>query len=165
MRYFPSHNLKLAAESQKYSGITPYYELNTYLYQRLDIGLSVSPDIWQRFINKVFDVIPDRKHILVIMDDCMSHSKRIDHLNHLTALPKAQIRNGLKISLQRCQLFRQKLTYMGETLMIKDKTLCIVPLRSKVDAMQCLEPPKTPKECKKLWALKNFFVHVSEESS
>ena len=65
------HTLRLSTESQKYCGITPYYGSDTYLYQRLGMGLSVSPAIWQTFINKVLDEIPDRKHFLAIMDDCM----------------------------------------------------------------------------------------------
>ena len=46
------HTLRLSAESQKYHGITPYYESDTYPYQRLGMSLSVSPAIWQTFINK-----------------------------------------------------------------------------------------------------------------
>ena len=74
------------------------------------MGLGVSQTIWQTSINKVLDEIPDRKHLLAIMDDCMIHSKRKDHLNHLIALLKALIRNGLKIPPRKCQLFRQILT-------------------------------------------------------
>ena len=98
--------------------------------------------VWQTFINKILDEITERNHFLDIMDDCMIHSKRKDHLNHLMALLKALIRNILKISAKKCELFRYKLTYMGHTLMIKGKTSYITPLRSRV------EPPKTPKECK-----------------
>ena len=96
------HTLRLSTESQKYCGITPYCGSDTYLYQRLGMGLSVSPAIWQTFINKVLDEIPNRKHFLAIMDDCMIHSKRKDHLIHLIALLKALIRNGLKISPRKC---------------------------------------------------------------
>ena len=109
------HTLRLSAESQKYCGITPYYESDRYLYQRLGMGLSVSPAIRQTFINKVLDEIPDRKHFLVIMDVCMIRSKRKDHLTRLIALLKALIRNGLKISPRKCQLIQQKLTYIGQT--------------------------------------------------
>ena len=99
------HTLRLSTESQKYCGITPYYGSYTYLYQRFGMGLSVSPAIWQTFINKVLDEIPNRKHFLAIMDDCMIQSKRKDHLIYLIALLKALIRNGLKISPRKCQLF------------------------------------------------------------
>ena len=87
------------------------------------------------------------------MDDCIIHSKSKDHITHLIALLKALIRNGLKISPRKCQLFQQILTYMGQTLLIKENTPCITPLRSMVDAIQRLEPPKTPKECKKFRGL------------
>ena len=62
------HTLRMSAESQKYCCITPYYGSDTYLYQRLGMGLSVLPAIWQTFINKILE-IPDRKHFLAIMDD------------------------------------------------------------------------------------------------
>ena len=88
----------------------------------------------------------------------MIHFKRKDHLTHLIALLKALIRNRLKISPRKCQLFRQKLTYMGQTLLIKDNTPCITPLRSRVGAIQRLEPPKTPKECKKFCGLINYLA-------
>ena len=76
-------------------------------------------------------------------------------------------------------LFQQKLAYMGQTLLIKENTTCSTPLRSRVDPIQRLEPPKTPKECKKFCGLKMYlkdlqkrlipiyklFVHVPEGSS
>ena len=65
---------------------------------------------------------------------------------------KALIRNGLRISLRKCQLFQQKLTYMGQ------KTHpALHLLRSRVDAIQRLEPPKTAKECKKFCGLINYW--------
>ena len=53
------HTLPLSPESKKYCGITPYYGSNTYLCQRLGMGLSVSPAIWQNFIHSVLLEIPN----------------------------------------------------------------------------------------------------------
>ena len=47
---------------------------------------------------------------------------------------------------------------MGQTLLIKDKRPCITPLRARVDAIQRLGSPKTPKECKKFYGLINSFT-------
>ena len=64
------HTLRLSERSKKFCGITPYYGADSYLYQRLGMGLSVSPAIWQNFIQKVLQEIPDhRKNHLAIMDD------------------------------------------------------------------------------------------------
>ena len=97
------HTLRLSSESQKDCNTTKYYASDIYLYQRLDMGLSVSPVSRQTFINKVLDEISDRKRFLSIMDDCMIHSKRKDHLNHLIILLRAYIGNELKIPPRECQ--------------------------------------------------------------
>ena len=76
------HTLPLSSKSKKYCGITPYSGSSTYIYQRLGMGLSVSPAIWQNFIQTVLEEIPNyRKHYLAIMDDIMIHSKHSDHMS------------------------------------------------------------------------------------
>ena len=52
------HTLSLSKRSQNFFGINPYYGSDSYLYQTLDMGLSVSPDIWQNFIQRVLQEIP-----------------------------------------------------------------------------------------------------------
>ena len=80
------HTLRLSPNSQQYCGITPYYGSDTYLYQRLPMGLKVSPAIWQAFINKVLGPIPNRQRHIAIMDDCLVHSKFRDHITDLRNL-------------------------------------------------------------------------------
>ena len=53
------HTLRLSKRSKKFCGIIPYYGSDSYLYQRLGMGLSVSPAIWQNFIQRVLQEIPD----------------------------------------------------------------------------------------------------------
>ena len=121
------------------------------------MGLSVSPAVRQNFIQKVLSEIPNhRKHYLVIMDDCLVHSKKNEHLSHLIDLFKALIRNGLKISPKKCQLFRKKLVYMGHTLLIEDNMPKITPLKTRIDAIMKLDPPKIPKNCKQFCGMVNF---------
>ena len=54
------HTLSLVKKSQQYCGITLYSGPSTCIYQRLGMGLSVSPAILQNFINRMLDEIPDR---------------------------------------------------------------------------------------------------------
>ena len=151
------HTLRLSKKSQRYCGITPYYGSDSYLYQRLGMGLSVSPAIWQNFIQKVLSEIPNhRKHHLAIMDDCLVHSKKKDHLHHLIDLFKALIRNGLKMSPRKCKLFKTKLVYMGHQLLIEDKRPKITPMKTRIDAIQKLPAPSSPKGCKQFCGMVNF---------
>ena len=65
------HTLRLAASSKKCCGITPYYGSPTYHYLQIGIGMSVSPQIWQQFVDHVFqdDLIKHKQNFDIIMDD------------------------------------------------------------------------------------------------
>jgi len=150
------HTLRLDGNSQKYCGITPYMGSPTYLYQRLGMGLTVSPAIWQNFINKVLDEIPNRKHHLAIMDDCLIHTKKKDHKNEIVALFRALVKHGLKISPKKCQFFRKKLTYMGHTIMIVEGQASITALKTHCDAIMKLNAPHTVRGVKHIIGMANF---------
>ena len=59
----------------------------------------------------------------------------------LEDLLKAWLKIALKISPKKCQLFGKDLQYMGNTIFIKDRRVCIKPLRSRLKAIQKLKPP------------------------
>ena len=158
------HTLRLS--ERWFCGFTPYYGSDSYLYQRLGMGLSVSPAIWQNFIQKVLQEIPHhRKNHLAIMDDCLVFSimadclvfsKKKAHLKHLTDLFKALFRNGLKISPRKCKLFKQSLVYIGHQVSIIEGVPHITPVKSRVDAIVKLDPPKSPKNCKQFCGMANY---------
>ena len=74
----------------------------------------------------------------------------------LEDLIKAFLKNGLKISPKKCQLFKTELQYMGNIIFIKDKKVCIKPLRNRIKAILKLEPPKTPIGCRSFVGMVNF---------
>ena len=120
------HSLWLSEKSQKYCGILLYFGSASYLYQRMPMGLNVSPPIWQMYINAILNSLQSRKYSEVIMDDLLlfTPSKRA-HMNKLEDLFKALRKNGLKISPKKCQLFKMELQYMGNTIFIKERRVCI----------------------------------------
>ena len=52
------------------------------------------------------------------------------HIVKLEDLLKALRKNGLKIFPKECQLFRMELQYMGNTIFIKDRRVCVKLLHS-----------------------------------
>ena len=60
------HTLRLAKTSQKYCGITPYYGSPTYHYLCMGMGMSINPQIWQQFVDLVFqdDIIKRNKNLM-----------------------------------------------------------------------------------------------------
>ena len=59
------------------------------------------------------------------MDDLLlfTPSKKV-HMAKLEDLLKALLKNELKISAKKCQLFKTELQYMGNVIFIKEKSLC-----------------------------------------
>ena len=91
------------------------------------------------------------------MDDLLlfTPSKR-SHMDTLEDLLKALLKNGLKISPKKCQLFRTNLQYMGNEIFIQNKRVCVQPLRSRLEAMQKLQPPTMVKGCGSFAGMVNF---------
>ena len=150
------HTLRLSENSQRYCGILPYFGSTSYLYQRMPMGLNISPSIWQSYKNTILDCLQSRKYCNAIMDDFLlfTPSKK-SHLDKLENL-KAFLKNGLKISPTKCQLFRTNLHYMGNEISIQNKQVCVQPLRCRLEAIQNLQPLTTVKGCRSFVGMVNF---------
>ena len=144
------HSLRLSENSKRYCGILPYFGSTSYMYQRMPMGLNTSPSIWQSYINTVPECLQRRKYCEAIMDNLLlfTPSKK-SHIAKLEGLLKALLK-------KKCQLFRKELQYLGNTIIIKDKGVCIRPLRSRLEAMQKLQPPTTAKGCRSFTGMVNF---------
>ena len=143
------HSLRVSENSKRYCGILPYFSSPSYLYQRMPMGLNISPSILQSYINAILDCLQNRKYCEGIMDNLLLFTpSKETHMNKLEDLLKALLKNGLKISPKKCQLFKTGLQYMGNEIFIENKKVCVKPLRSRLEAIQKLQPPKTPKGCR-----------------
>ena len=109
------HTLRLAKTSQKYCGITPYYGSPTYHYLCMGMGMSVSPQIWQQFVDLVFqdDIIKRKQNFDVIMDDTFIHSTKEEHMDDLRDPFKVLHKYRLKISPHKCQFFEKENSIYG----------------------------------------------------
>ena len=81
---------------------------------------------------------------------------KMSHITKLEDLLKALLKNVLKIYPKKCQLFRIELKYIGNTIFIKDRRVCIKPLRGRLEAIQKLQPLTTVKGCKSFAGMVNF---------
>ena len=97
----------------------------------MPMGLNISPPIWQSYINAILNCLQSGKYCEAIMDDLLLFTPtKASHFEKLEDLLKALHKNGLKISPKKCQLFKTDLQYMGNTIFIRNKRVCIRPLRS-----------------------------------
>ena len=120
------------------------------------MGLNISLSIWQSYINAILDCLQSRKCCEAIMDDLLLFtSSKESYMNKLEDLPKALLKNGLKISSKKCQLFTN-LQYMGNRIFIQNRKVCVQPLRNRLEAIQRLQSPRTPKGCRCFAGMVNF---------
>ena len=126
----------------------------------MPLGLNISPPIWQSYINAILICLQSRKYYEVIMDDLLLFTPtKSSHFEKLEDLLKALCKNGLKISPKECHLFKTDLQYMGNTIFIRNKRVCVRPLRSQSEAIQKLKPPTTIKGCRSFVGMVNFSVY------
>ena len=90
------------------------------------------------------------------MDDLLlfTPSKQM-HVRKLEDLLRVLLKNGLKISPRKCQLYKTELQYMAKTICILGKRVCVKPLCSILEAIQKLEPPVTVKGCRSFAGMVN----------
>ena len=100
--------------------------------------------------------LEQKNKYIAIMDDLLLHSTKVAHWKLLEQLFQSMCRNGLKLSPKKCQLFRTKLTYMGNEFNINKRTMTITPLRSRTEAINEIPTPRTAKQCKSFCGVVNY---------
>ena len=124
----------------------------------MGLGMSVSPQIWQQFVDLVFqdDLIKRKQNFDVIMDDTFIHSTAEEHMDDLMDLFKVLRKYGLKLSPHKCQFFKKKIVYVGLEFQIQGDKVCYTPLKDKCDAIRKLESPKTLRQTRAFFGMVNF---------
>ena len=151
------HSLRLSESSKKYCGILPYFGSASYLFQRMPMGLNISLSIWQSYINAILNCLQSKKYCEAVMDDLLLFTpSKNSHITKLEDLLKILLKNGLKISPQKCQLFRTNLQYMGNEIVIRDRRVCVKPLQSRLEVIQKVQSPTTVNRCRSFVGMVNF---------
>ena len=76
----------------------------------MGMGMSVSPQIWQQFVDLVFqdDLIKHKQNFDVIMDDTFIHSTAEEQMDDLMDLFKVLRKYGLNLSPQNVRFSRRR---------------------------------------------------------
>ena len=124
------HSLRLTEISKKFYGILPYLEV---------LPTCTKGCLWIEYLisylavlyNAILSCLQSRKYCEAIMDDLLLFTPtKSSHFEKLEDLLKALHKNGLKISPKKCQLFKTDLQYMDNPIFIRNKRVCVRPLRS-----------------------------------
>ena len=150
------HSMKLTEKSKEYCDILPYFGSPIYRYEVLPMGIACAPQIWMDYITLIMAELEQKNKYIAIMDNLLLHSTKSAHWKLLEQLFQSTCKNGLKLSPVKCQLFRTKLTYMGNEFVINKRTMTTTPLRSRTEVISKIPTPKTAKQCKSFCGVVNY---------
>ena len=101
-----------------------YFCILVVILTRIKECLNISHPIWQSYINAILDCLQSRKYCEAIMDDLLLFTRSKEtHKNRLEDLLKALLKNGLKVSPKKCQLFKTSLQYMENEIHRKQESM------------------------------------------
>ena len=138
------------ADKHKTAFITPF---GLFEWERLPFGLSGVPACFQRFMqhlfsDKLFEIL------IIYLDDLLIFSKTFEeHLQHLDYVFNVIKRHGLKLKPSKCQLFREKVPYLGHVISAEG----VATDPEKVDAVRNWPIPNTVKQLQAFLGLAGYY--------
>ena len=95
------NSIGLTEDSNKYCGILPYFGSASCLYQRMPMGLDISPAVWQSYINAILNCLSNRKYCEAIMDDLLllTPTKESHFASDMTCFLLLHITYGMEVML------------------------------------------------------------------
>ena len=114
------HLLRLTENSKKYCGILPYFGSASYLYQRMPMGLNLSPLVWQTYINTILNCLESKRYCEAIVDVLLllTPSKQ-SHMTKLEDFLKALLKSGLKKQDRASYNWNQKIARSVKCIFIQ----------------------------------------------
>lgn len=136
------------SDIEKTAIITP---LGLYEFLVMPPGLKNSGQTFQRFINNIFFDMP---FVIGYLDDLLiSSSSEEEHKKHLRLVFERLRENGLQINVDKCQLGKEKVRFVGQLI----TTSGCQPIPEKVRAVAEYPKPDTVQKLRRFLALVNYY--------
>ena len=123
-----------------------------YKYKRMAMGLSISPDVFQEKMAKLFSDVP---WIKVYLDDLLifSNGSYQDHLRKVDqALTRLKSKN-LAVNALKSYWAVREVDYLGFRLTPEG----VLPQAKKVEAIMGMKPPKNKRELRRFIGMVNYY--------
>ena len=120
-------------------------------FKRCPFGLAQAPAYFQRLVNEVLSGLTFAFRYL---DDILVYSPDMEtHLKHLRSLFIKLREADLKLKEVKCNFLKKHIQYLGHIVSGKG----ITPVPEKLESIQKMPPPKTPKEVKQFLGLIGYY--------
>ena len=116
--------------------------MRSYQFKRCPFGLVQAPAYFQRLVNEVLSGLT---FAFGYLDDILVFSPDMKtHLKNLRSLFEKLRGADLKLKEVKCNFLKKHIQYLGHIISGEG----ITPLPAKLESIQKILPPKTPKEVK-----------------
>ena len=124
-----------------------------YEFNRLFYGISIGPAAFSAFMSKIFRPLILKKNAITYLDDVFMQSQTKDEMfNVLDKYHQILQNENLKAAPDKSHFFLTRVKFLGHN--IERKT--ITPLKSRIDAIQKLQPPTNKKKIQEFLGMLNF---------
>ena len=116
-----------------------------YEFNRLIYGISVGPAAFSAFMSKIFRPLILKKNAITYLDDFFMQSQTKDEMFIVLEQYHRIVQNkNLKAAPDKSHFFLTRVNFLGHN--IEQNT--ITPLKSRIDAIQKLQPPTNKRKSK-----------------
>jgi len=141
----------MVADSSRLLGLQSDSE--SYCMTRLPFGLTTSPFVFQRLMNRLLTGY-QYKFAVSYIDDVLCYSRDWNaHMEHLKIILERIYKSGLRLRAEKCQFALTKLRYLGMVISC-DR---IQPDTEKLSIIKKATPPKSAKMLKSFLGLTGFY--------
>ena len=120
-------------------------------FKRCPFGLAQTPAYFQRLVNEVLSGLT---FAFGYLNDILVFSPDMEtHMEHLRVLLERLQNADLKLKEVKCNFLKRHIQYLGHIVLGEG----ITPLPEKLDSIQKMLPPKTPKEVKQFCGLIGYY--------
>ena len=129
-----------------------------FSYQRLPMGASNAPDVFQAKVNSLFN---DLEYVRAYIDDLLilSSSTFEDHLDKLGKVLQRLQDKGLRLNAPKSTFATDEIEYLGYTLTRNG----IKPQEQKVSAILALQPPSNVKQLRRVLGIIQYYRDIWEK--
>ena len=111
-----------------------------YEFNRLFYGISIGPAAFSAFMSKIFRPLILKKNAITYLDDVFMQSQTKEEM--FTVLHKILQNKNLKAAPNKSHFFLTRVKFLGHNI----ERNTITPLKSRIDAIQKLQPPTNKKK-------------------
>ena len=124
-----------------------------YAFNRFFYGIPIGPAVFSAFMSKIFRPLILKKHAITYLDDVFMQSQTKDEMFIILEQYIQMLKNEkMKAAPDKSQFFLTRVKFLGH--IIESNT--ITPFKSRIHAIQKLQPPTNKKKIQEFLGMLNF---------